>query len=843
MCKKFKIFFSNSTTYIMLGATKLRILPAIGAAGRRAQRSAATLLQARQLYAPVQPPHYNHELPRPHVFWGTLLSTMPRCRWQSVLAENHDSAASASNDATPIGFDIGVDGVSLRCRPGNLPEFHGDTCVFVATSASTSAEAFMRARNANSDPALFVLLDAPGMGKTATIAASALATGSVFVRFLASNGIMWSARSNIEAALQKEAARRGDGLVDPAIAEAIGVRAWRIALAACMDRCREMLPDGGPIIGVSRLNGVNFDLGGRPVDEVVSAAHTALHKAVADGAAAGRWAPDAAIVLHFDEIHALFGSGPKPQERSPRAPSTPAVFKQYILVWLSTALRLVCYGRQLKPVITGISVDASSSLRFDSSIKLWRAESLPYFTAEMTEELLRHHLHFSSPGLARELSTGVSGCPRAAQHLLQIAKNRGVELANGARLQQASVAELVAEAADSWRKSGFSSFLAGEARHLPAAEEAFLATCFPKAWDATPASVGGVGAAAFPIHQLPASWREAADAGVIRMRVDGDRATVFPPYPFLERYIRTLGICRLNMDDAIAFVNTAHLFPRLNGSFGRGKAFEFAAALELSLPGSPLLKLIFASVAAAGLQLSPYSRSVMPVKLVRSADDLGAVSGHVALSVDGVSATKVGDIAVPVLIAAADGGLSTKAWLFVQVKSSLTKDNLAYVRSGLSAFVQRVGLDPAVRVACYLTTLDPRPVGEKRVPGSVSALARLNKAKITPKRAAGLAVATAEVLASCTLPLAPFLNHDPAADSVHSFAQAVRVLFSDHRVRHAMAQTLRQYADGIEASHAEGTAFSLGGVGGELDEDVVKSVRKSAGALDPDADTVSPAPQ
>lgn len=823
----------------MLSATRTKLVSAFGATSRF---RAGPLLRLRQRAASVQAP-LHPALSKPHVFRSGLLTLAPRRRWSSVDAVNAAAAAAATDDATHTRFDIGVDGLSLLRRPDSLPSFHDTTGAFVPTPASTAAEAFMQERAGGVvDPTLFVLLDAPGMGKTATIAAAARATGSIFVRFLASDGILWSARQAIEAELQAESTRRGDGLVDPATAEAIGVRTWRIAMAACMDRCREMLPKAGPWIGAFHPNGVDFDVAGRSVDHVVAAAYAALRSTVAEGAAAGRWEADASIVMHFDEIQAMLERGPRPQERCPRAPSTPAVFKQYALVWFSTALRLVCAGRELKPVITGISVDAASSLRFDSSIKLWRAKSLPYFTPDMTEKLLRHHLHFTTPDLAQQLSKGVAGCPRAVQHLLLVVRDRGATLASGIKLQQISVAELVAEAADSWRKSGFSSFLAGEARHLPAAEEAFLATCFPEAWAAKQQSIGSVGAVVLPIRQLPASWREAADAGVVRMRVDGDNATVFPPYPFLERYIRTLGVCRLNMDDAIDFVNAAQLMPRLSGTFGRGKAFAVAVALELSLPGSPLQKLIFASMAEAGVQLRPYSRSVMPVKLLRAAADLGAVKGHVALSVDGVSAIKVGDIAMPVLIAAAAGSAPTEAWLFVQVKSSLTEKQLDYVRSGLTAFVKRVQQDPVVRVACYLTTLDPRPVGNKKV-SSVTLLDRFNKARKTPKRNVGLAVATSEVLASCTLPLASVHKDSAATDGVRSFARAVRLFFSDRRIRQAVAQTLRRYADEIDASNAEGTTFSLSGVSGELDEDVVKSVRETARALDPDADRDSPAAQ
>jgi hypothetical protein len=92
------------------------------------------------------------------------------------------------------------------------------------------------------------------------------------------------------------------------------------------------------------------------------------------------------------------------------------------------------------------------------------------------------------------------------------------------------------------------------------------------------------------LNALPATGREAADAGVIRLRVSGGVSSVSPPFPFLERFLCSVGTCRLSFTDCLGAVRAARAMPRLSGAPGRRRAFELAAVLELSLPGIPLMR-------------------------------------------------------------------------------------------------------------------------------------------------------------------------------------------------------------------------------------------------------------
>jgi len=321
------------------------------------------------------------------------------------------------------------------------------------------------------------------------------------------------------------------------------------------------------------------------------------------------------------------------------------------------------------------------------------------------------------------------------------------------------------------------------------------------------------------LDALPMTWREAADAGVIRLRVNSNIVTVFPPYPFLECYLRSLGTCRLSFTDSLELVCAARVMPHLSGALGRGKKFELTAALELSLPESPLMRHILGCPELKPLGLLPLSRTAPPLRKLAS-PSLGPVRNEVLLVSDGDAVTKPGDIAVPVLVPSASRLDVEPAWLVIQVKTPLSNVSVRpdYVRGGLSAFVERLEASSAadVRLGCFLTTLDPHARGGKTV-GAISKLQHFN-ATSSAQRHIGLAVVRDEVLRSCSLPLYRILHSAVGAD--RDFAQWVRAICSSKATRQRMAAFLRQQADAM-------------GNDEELDDDGdVPALRAAASALE-----------
>jgi len=222
--------------------------------------------------------------------------------------------------------------VWLRRPPLALPLCQETTGCFLPAGTLHSLVEYLTSPMPAASPAACLLLDAPGTGKTVIVEAAAEAAGAIFARFLGSNRTMHAAQKHIERELRAAAARTG-GLVDPALAEAIGVSARRLARAACLDSCREGLQLRGRRVRLAESHRVSFqvDTSARSAEAPVAEAREALLRAVAAGAEAGRWAADAPILLHFDEIQVLLADG-QPllgQRRLPVA-SSPALCMRHV---------------------------------------------------------------------------------------------------------------------------------------------------------------------------------------------------------------------------------------------------------------------------------------------------------------------------------------------------------------------------------------------------------------------------------------------------------------------------------------------------------------------------------
>ena len=223
-------------------------------------------------------------------------------------------------------------------------------------------------------------------------------------------------------------------------------------------------------------------------------------------------------------------------------------------------------------------------------------------------------MSFETVEIEQALIRGIVGSPRAVQHALRVMKIRAEALACGEVVPRIDVNEFLDRAYKAWREAGGSSWLTADNANAVAAEEAFLCTCYPSAWSATPAMVDDIHVAEMLTRDVPVEWLAAAQADALRLRVVYEITTVLPPFPFQERYIRSLGMRRLCMTDCISLVQSVRTMALASGAMGRGKAFELAVALELCLPTSALLRAILECSALAHLTPTPISTEVLPVQ-------------------------------------------------------------------------------------------------------------------------------------------------------------------------------------------------------------------------------------
>lgn len=682
--------------------------------------------------------------------------------------------------------------------------FESTTGFFVDTPALWSFQSFIRARRG--DRYVFVCLDAPGMGKTQTVVEGARRERAVYARYDGGTGILESARIHLLLELTDAASKNG-GVVVASAARDIAVRTWKAALATCLLHAAETLREhsGELHLGFLPRNGVEWtNSDPRTVEAFVEHSRGVLRNAV------NAISRNSTVVLHFDEVQALLrheGSqldGCVPTH-DPIAPCAPSECMRHVLVWFSEALRAVCPDALLKPCITGISVSAVDGLRFDSGMKIWPAAPLPYFDKTRVKSLLRNYVRFSadSDGARAEnaIAAAASGCPRAVQYVLLVLHSRARSASVGEHISSCDVPGLLRAARGFWQQSGSGSFLQATDAHAKSAVSALMATAFPIEKGGCPCEVDGVAAAEFPTARITREWREAANAGALRLRVSGkDQVVMFPPYPFLEHYLNSVGTRQLSLEHCVELVMVAHTLPAWTGVFGRGKAFEYALASELCLFSSPVLRRLLQCDGLMQLGLFPFaddgacvlrSRSVsseLPSDAELNSSAFAAKpcvfvvrDGQVGCS----ASARPGDIGVPVRIPTGVG-TSRCVLLLIEVKSGSderSRGPVDYARSGLTAFVKLSSSEIATAwpLSCFVCTVDVSQRRRRRVRAMVARAAY--NASNGPSRAMGLFFLDGELQAQSVLNLGSVLHSSDAGADASSAERWRTLLFEDAVMR------------------------------------------------------------
>lgn len=672
--------------------------------------------------------------------------------------------------------------------------FSVSTGAFIETGAFAAVCDFLR--DDGSDPHVYVCLDAPGMGKTRTVQEAAARCGAVYVCFPAGRGLLSNAVHRLRGALEEVAAGNA-GLVEPAVAEKIAMHTWRVALTACVRHTATAIEHGSQQrIGTVHRDDIDWrgDEGSGSVEDELAAAHARLM------AAATAHAPGTkCVLLHFDEIQAMVRDPAvdgRVQQHAPTTPVPPVECLRYVLVWFSAALHQVLQNSFIKPVITGISVDADDSLRFDSGMKKWPNVPLPYFTPAQAAHVLRSHVEFDDDALLQEVAQGAQGCPRAVQYVLLALLDRALDtLRGGSPSEHWTAQELLGAAISAWRTSGRGSFLRAAEEHARTARNALLAVLFPSPQHATRAVIDDIPVACLPVAVVPREWRDAAHVGVLRLRVSGDgNVVLFPPYPFLEAYLQHVSLRNFHVQDCIHLATSAYALSLTSGHFGRGKVFELAVALELCDPSSPLLLSVVQQPQLAGFAPLPSFcklRSFASISDLPSHEQLQGESFKqhpcVFVVMDGSMHARPCDIALPVSYVDSGGRMCLQL-VMIEVKSSNAQDprySRAYVRTGLSRFIE-VSSRSFARpwpVSCYITNVDPH--------GSDDAVAAMRSwhAYNRSVRKMGLLVATEDFLLRCSLNLLAALHAEETAK--YSQVEWYEALFADADARVTMYNHLK----------------------------------------------------
>jgi hypothetical protein len=520
--------------------------------------------------------------------------------------------------------------------------FETTTGAFLETDASLSAaEYLITPHDGGLGGCVYVCLDAPGMGKTMTVRQAAVSKRCLHVLLQCGTGIMASTVNKIPQLLQ-ELAIEESGKLDGVVARITVVKAWKAAMAKVLQMAAHHLAEKpNKQIGLLEANGVDWKLfkDSSDIDACVNEAKSVLEHHMSE-----HWSGEQCFVLHIDEIQALIHTPVKPV-----GPYTPKEWIEHMYVWFIQALHEVCSSDRYKLCLTGISGKENDAIRLDSGIKRWAAPPLPHFSQSLTKQLLEKLLHFDDPSVCDQLAAGCHGCPRAVQYVLLVIKRQ---------TSHWEVESLLKQARGVWMGAAHHSYLAGTDANASVAHEALLVTLFPEHANAQAHTADGVACALFA-SGVKDSWMEASRCGVIRIRQEEEGVVIFPPYPFLEAYLRRFATKLLLPQDCVTLAQKTHVFAAAQGSKGRGKIFEFAVALELCQPTSPLARAIAAAIEKeGGPHLLPYP-SIMSIRGFQStSESVAAVDAggdirmhnvHMVLDSDTSDKARPCDVGLPLL--------------------------------------------------------------------------------------------------------------------------------------------------------------------------------------------------
>jgi len=466
---------------------------------------------------------------------------------------------------------------------------------------------------------------------------------------------------------------------------------------------------------------------------------------------------------------------------------------------------------------------------------------LPYFGAARVTALLRNYVRFSpdADGARAEqvLVSGTVGCPRAVQFLLLVLHGRACNVADGGRPSTSDMPELLREARSRWMSCGTTSFMQATNDHVDIAVRALMATAFPASKGGHCCVVDDITAARFPMALILPEWLEAAHVGALRLRVSGSDVVMFSPYPFLEHYLNNVSaVRRLELKNCQTLVDLAHVLPHWVGVFGRGKAFEYALALELCILSSPVLKMLLRCDGLGHLSMLPFAvGGVCTLQEFSTTADLPSdedlleaafvTNPRVFVARDG-QASNVGravarpaDIALPVRFVDAHGG-TRYTLLLIELKSTVDPASPQYSRTGLGKYVElsRSPTAAAWPLSCFVSTVDVSPLGSRSVGAVEERLSyNVDGASHAPVRAMGLLHLSSVILESAVLNLSALLHSSDESFGTKSVEQWHELLFEDAVMRQHVAErggagfgSAIQFADAAAAAtHALG-ALALG---------------------------------
>jgi len=477
----------------------------------------------------------------------------------------------------------------------NIIPYHYDM-----NNVLSSLKSYIETKETIMEERLYVLFDYPGMGKTTTIFNAAKDTNSLYVQIPMASSLMID---GIQDTVKKSMAQYRIFSEEKLISVIKNV-CWRAILRIFEIVHFELVKDKQKIIFIIKGNGI-AEINHQEIEiQLKNYVNSILESS-------GKQK----IVLHFDECQKWTTPQAFQRQQNQSANSLLAAdIHNYYMIGLSNVL--IKLPRCVFVALSGTNVGTERRIRVDSGIKLYVNSKLAYTNASI---LLHIFKNFCNIGLSDQVLLAefkkLEGPFRIFYYFMRFLYDEHKKaLIKDINLQ--IIREFIEKSYSYWKNGDlFAQFSNNNLNFDQCLKEILFCSLYPQFFygdiviyyphsdliqevnddsmedDDDDDSDLRYHVSRFKTSSFPDKWMKYHDIGIVRWKAIGDNYIMEKPFPFLQRLWCEVS-SSTEYDHTNIFHLQSHLVAGTLATGGKGHAFQFAVALELSLPHSPLFKKI-----------------------------------------------------------------------------------------------------------------------------------------------------------------------------------------------------------------------------------------------------------
>jgi hypothetical protein len=462
----------------------------------------------------------------------------------------------------------------------------------------SSLMSYIETKETITEERLYVLFDYPGMGKTTTIFNATKETNSLYVQIpMASSLMINGIQETVEQSMAQYRIFSEEKLIS-----IIQDVCWRAVVRIFEIVHLELVKDKQKTIFIIKGNGIAEINHEETEIQLKNYVNSILESS-------GKQK----IVLHFDECQRWTTSQAFQRQKNKSANSLLHTdIRNYYMIGLSTVV--IKLPRNIFVALSGTNIGTEKRVRVDSGIKLYVNSKLAYTNANILLHILKNfcNIDLSDQVLLAEFKK-LEGPFRIFYYFMRFLYDKYMK-ASSKNLNLQIIREFIEKSYCYWKNEDlFAQFSNNNLNFDQSLQEILFCSLYPQFFygdiviyhpqsdsiqeinednmEDDDESDLGYYVSRFKSISFPDKWMKYHDIGIVRWKAIGDNYIMEKPFPFLQRLWCEVS-SSTEYDPANIFHLKSHLVTGTLATGGKGHAFQFAVALELSLPHSPLFKKI-----------------------------------------------------------------------------------------------------------------------------------------------------------------------------------------------------------------------------------------------------------